>query len=378
MRSEIRSLTGLRGLAACWVMVGHYMGELPMSPLLHTLISHMYVAVDLFMILSGFVLAMTYEARFAAPFSASVYAQFLQHRLARLWPLYALVTLGCLLLMEAGIGDNCSTRTPLAIALNFLMMQAWWWPDDSISGTGWTLSIEWGVNLLFPLFVMLLLHASKPRAMLVMAAALVVLITDALLQGQTAYAKPMPGGINWYYAPDSLIRCTVEFMLGIYLWRLRVRAEAMRFLGRDATQALLLGLMAICTAFPALDLLFVGLAGALVVGCSYQESRLSGWFGAALPRWLGAISFSVYLLHLMVLPLRAVVEGWWTGIAPVDFFFISSPTEAMMCIAIVLGLSTLSYRGIERPMQRWLRGLDPARIAIRWRSPPVCRPSDPG
>ena len=333
------------------------MGDLPMSPLPHTLISHMYVAVDLFMILSGFVLAMTYESRFATPFNATVYAQFLQHRIARLWPLYALVTLCCLLLMTAGIGDNCSTRTPLAIALNFLMMQAWWWPDDSISGTGWTLSIEWGVNLLFPLFVVLLLHSSRLRAALVIGAALGLLIVDALMHGQTAYAKAIPGGIDWYYVPDSLIRCTVEFMLGITLWRLRSRVEAMRFLGQDGSQALLLALMAITIAVPALDLVFVGLAGLLVMGFSYRTSRIAGWFGAPLLRWLGTISFSVYLLHLMVLPLRAVVEGWWTGIAPVDFFFVTSPTEAMICMAIVLGISTLSYHHIERPAQRWIRRL---------------------
>ena len=356
MRSEIRPLTGLRGLAACWVMVGHYMGGLPTAPLTHTIISHMYVAVDLFMILSGFVLAMTYGPQFEPPFSPKVYLRFLKHRLARLYPLYALVTAGCLIMMEMGIGDNCSTRTLPAVVLNFLMMQAWWWPDDSISGTGWTLSIEWGVNLLLPFFVFLLLQPSRLRENISIGTAILGLIVTALTNGQTDGARPAIGAMDWYYAPDSLIRCTVEFMLGIYLWRLRDRVSGCAFLGRTPVLAALLVLMAISTVFAELDLLFVGLSGLLVLGFSFEQSRLAAWFGSSIPNWLGRISFSVYLLHLAILPLRALVVGRLTGVAPTDFYFVSSVPQALICMAVVLAVSTMSHKWLERPAQRWIRG----------------------
>jgi len=112
MRSEIKSLTGLRGIAACWVMIGHYFGRFPGNAMVHTVVSHMYVAVDLFMILSGFVLAMTYEDRFSPAITAREYIRFVQARVARLFPLYALVTAICLLMMEFDVGLNMCRPQP--------------------------------------------------------------------------------------------------------------------------------------------------------------------------------------------------------------------------------------------------------------------------
>lgn len=352
MRSEIKSLTGLRGLAACWVMAGHYLGESSGLPVVRTVISHMYVAVDLFMILSGFVLAMTYEDRFKPGITAAVYVQFVHHRLARLFPLYALVTAVCLVMMRFGIGDNCSDQTLPGIVANFLMVQAWWWPDDSISGTGWSLSIEWGANLLFPMFVMAVLHASPRRAALVAAAAALCLVLLAVVQGQTTETDMVTGAINWYRVPNSLIRCITEFMIGMYCWRIRLHA---RWLGHSAALLPVLGGILVCTLVPALDVLFVLLCCCLVIGFSFQRSAVAAAFGSALPRWLGMISFSIYLWHLPLLPVRAVLVAWITGGPIGDQYQVPSAGQAIVCMILVLGLSTLSFYYIEKPMQRLLR-----------------------
>lgn len=361
MRSEIKSLTGLRGIAACWVMIGHYFGRFSGGGMLHTVVTHMYVAVDLFMILSGFVLAMTYQQRFSV-ITLQEYGRFLWQRLARLFPLYALVVAGCLLMMEFGIGLNMCDLSPLGIALNFLMMQAWYWPDDSLTGTGWSLSIEWGANLLFPLFVLVLLRASPRRAAVVAMAAVLALGWQALAGGQGGDGQPFTGAIDWYYVPDSLVRCLTEFMLGIYCWRLRARALS---LGRTPVLLAASGGIVVCSAFPMFDVVFVLLCCCLVIGLSYQQSWLVHLFGSAIPRWLGQISFSIYLLHLPLLPIRGLLIEWLTGRHIVDAYQVETPTEGVLCAVAVLLLATLSFHGFERPMQRWMRGAftRPARLS---------------
>lgn len=76
--------------------------------------------------------------------------------------------------------------------------------------------------------------------------------------------------------------------------------------------------------------------------------RIGSLFDAALLKWIGVLSFSLYLVHLPIIhylreALRGrfprVYEGW----NPVSFAFVA------LCIGTALALSTLTYRFIERP-----------------------------
>ena len=333
-------------------MIGHYFGEQPGPELFHAISGHMYLAVDFFMLLSGFVLALTYEGRFSPHITLPAYGRFLWNRIARLFPLYLVVTSFCLIMMSLGIGDNCSTRTLPAIILNYVMAQSWWWPDDSISGTGWSLSIEWGLNLLFPLFVVALLHARLRWAMLIAGAGVVALALQAVFDGQISSDQTMLGAIDWYYAPQSLLRCASEFGLGVLLWRVRPH---LAWLSGNRVQIMLLAAMLPGLLMPQLDVMFVLLAGLLMVGCSFEISGVARWLGGRVPHWLGAISFSIYLLHLPILPLRALLAGWITDVPVVDYYVIDSLPQGLACMAVVLALSTLSFHHLERPAQRWLK-----------------------
>ena len=122
MRSEIRSLTGLRGLAALWVMTGHYIRDAPADLTVRFVINHMYIAVDLFMVLSGFVLAMSYDADFRVPLNAQRMWRFVLLRIARIYPVYGLSCIACVLLVVTGIGVwGPPDISPMAVALNLAM-----------------------------------------------------------------------------------------------------------------------------------------------------------------------------------------------------------------------------------------------------------------
>ena len=89
---EIRALTGLRIVAAVWVVLHHFEGVVTQAfgeylrPL-HPLMATGWLGVDLFFLLSGFVLTHSYLHRMGATFSLRGSACFLWARIARVWPL---------------------------------------------------------------------------------------------------------------------------------------------------------------------------------------------------------------------------------------------------------------------------------------------------
>ena len=91
-RGEIRSLTGIRGVAALFVVMYHRFDGLQMLDPVTRLIHHGYIAVDLFFILSGFVMALTYANSFQHGWTASAYGVFLTKRLGRVYPVYIVLT----------------------------------------------------------------------------------------------------------------------------------------------------------------------------------------------------------------------------------------------------------------------------------------------
>ncbi len=91
---EIRSLTGLRGLAALYIAFYHsleiknYHG----NSLRQVFINHGPISVDLFFILSGFVMALSSKKMFEGKFSKAAFLLFMKKRFARIYPLYFTVT----------------------------------------------------------------------------------------------------------------------------------------------------------------------------------------------------------------------------------------------------------------------------------------------
>ncbi|MBV8095232.1 MAG: acyltransferase [Acetobacteraceae bacterium] len=348
----MRSLTGIRGLAACWVMSGHYFCHPPSNTTVCVFVGHSYVAVDLFLILSGFVLAATYEARFdGKPFAADRVATFLRQRVARIYPLYAVVTLVSGLMAFKGIhlwGDpQVSTGMLLA---NLLMVQSWGLSSASVVAAGWSVSTEWAANLLFPLFIATLAWRIRHSA-LVAGIAFLALARIAFIDGNAGAGASAFGALNWYLFPLSLVRCLSEFALGVFCWQLRAQAEWVACLGRTPVLlALLLG-AAVLTLATSLDIVLVLLGCCIIIGFSFERSWLAGLCGSAVPRWLGTISFSIYLLHMPFLPLRAALRDVsWSGVPLPD------DVANWILMATVIAASALSFHFLERPAQARLRG----------------------
>src|SRR5690348_15459747 len=90
--SQISPLTSVRGLAAWWVAIYHFREYLPLPPesWILAVIARGFYAVDLFFILSGFVVQLNYSHLFVVPTKRSFH-EFAIARFARVYPLHLFV-----------------------------------------------------------------------------------------------------------------------------------------------------------------------------------------------------------------------------------------------------------------------------------------------
>ncbi|WP_131197026.1 acyltransferase family protein, partial [Lichenihabitans psoromatis] len=157
MKAEIKALTGLRGFAAMAVVIYHFsVGVWPLK----TFFDHCYLAVDLFFVLSGFIIASTSGEVFTTSLSGREYGKFVAKRLGRIYPLYLVTTLVAIA-MVALIGDRWQIE-PVSLISNLLMIQGWG-IAESFDSPGWSISVEMAAYILFPP-LMLFLHKARPAA----------------------------------------------------------------------------------------------------------------------------------------------------------------------------------------------------------------------
>lgn len=351
MAREVRPLTGLRGLAACAVMAKHCLVVPPSAVLAGIMIDHGYIAVDLFLMLSGFVLAMTYEASFAATTGIQPFRRFVVHRVARIYPLFLATTLLCFLLLKAGLLDfGDATVSWPALAANLAMVQSWGWPDNSLNAPAWSISTEWAANLFFPCFVIIFLRLSRRMSLASAGAAVLIVAGCALIPDHRPHA-PIQGSLNIVAFPRGLSRCAAEFGLGVFCWRLRAETQIADRLGRTPVLAAVLAALLLLMPFEQLDLLEVPVLAALILGLSAERSPIAAAFGSPVLRALGLISYSIYLIHVPLFPLRALL------LAPLQALRLPFAGALASCLLMLLtiGAAALTYRFLERPAQDWIR-----------------------
>ena len=124
-----------------------------------------------------------------------------------------------------------------------------------------------------------------------------------------------------------------------------VRApQAARALGAIVGFAVVVYCMATFTTltpFPGVNVLPVVL-GTLLVIAGHEAGIVSRGLSTRVPRWFGRVSYSLYLWHWPVFVLAAALTA--TGTLSVK--------QSLLCIAVSVLLSWLSYRVVEQPPQR--------------------------
>ncbi|MBE0593619.1 MAG: acyltransferase, partial [Gemmatimonadales bacterium] len=220
---DLRILTPLRGIAALWVVVYHYGHQyLPALQPAQSgqLVEKGYLAVDLFFMLSGFVLTHVYHRDFVR-FDPGRYREFLAARIARLYPLHLLVLLAFVAtailgrMLDFALNGRFETlplegaHSVLALLANLLMLQGLAAGELSWNYPAWSISVEFFAYLLFPLALGPIWRAGRRR---------IVLIGLVLAAGVLGFAWFARGDFNQWDGPLALARCLPEFLLGALLY----------------------------------------------------------------------------------------------------------------------------------------------------------------
>lgn len=343
------ALTGLRGVAALWV-VGYH---LHLSGDAGALLRQGWMGVDIFFILSGFVLAYVYAEAFPR-WRLAGHGRFLRLRIARVFPLHLAVmaVLGGLTLLTGP--DAGQSVSDFVIAL--LLMQNWGLTAPLIWNVpAWSLSAEWAAYLGFPAFIWLTQAPRAPRQ--AAACALLALGVFAVWAMQRGYGSADING------PDGLVRMACEFAAGALLFRATALA-GYRLPGVALPAAAALCALAMLGGrFSFLALPAFGLLVLLASDDATAVARLLGWRPVVV---LGEISYSLYLVHWTLLVLFSqfgqVLPGW--SVAPV---LVQDALQLGVCLAV----SAVTYRLIERPARAFGRRL--AGPALRACSVPVAK-----
>lgn len=199
------ALDGLRGVAALGVLLLHV-------PPLDRVVAHGYLAVDLFFMMSGFVVAFAYEHRLKTGWSLG---DFMRARIVRLWPLYLLGTaIGAAVFATAIDGPAMGAAFTLMVAAAVLLLPLPLGSEVQIfnlNRPAWSLFFEMVANLLYGAFVSKLGLRTLAILSALGAGAVIATFTLAGTGSLGHHGDSMPGGAA---------RILFAFPLGVLFHRL--------------------------------------------------------------------------------------------------------------------------------------------------------------
>lgn len=306
MKKEIRSLTGLRGAAAVLVMIYHFLGADPFfAAVTPAIVANGYMGVDVFFVLSGFVISLSYSGSFAPGLTLPRYANFIVKRLARIYPLYIFMLMVFFVKYEMNLGGHWVPyfKLPDFVAC-LLLIQAWGFGFTTVAGIAWSLSTEFGAYLVFP-FLTRIVNRARPLAAAMLGAACLGAIALVAFSG-LGVVGPMD-----VVATDSvlpLVRCIAGFGLGMVCYRLYAERVLAGVLSSSwAVVGLLLALI-VGASLGAHDLALFVLIPPLVLALAYESSACRALFANRWAYHLGEVSYSLYLVHTLFLPVEQRME----------------------------------------------------------------------
>jgi peptidoglycan/LPS O-acetylase OafA/YrhL len=337
-RQQIDGLTGLRGVAACWVMLMHFREVTPTQiwqfPVLDSVIANGAYGVDVFFVLSGFVISYAYEDWFSRRLQWSSVCRFLAYRFARIYPVH-LVTFAVMNLLFVaraltsgthGLPDRYDTLT----VLSSLTLTHDWIPGvQTPNMPAWSVSAEWFAYILFPALCLVLVR-SRWLIPLYAAAGLGL-----------AFFQPFGN-----YGPAHVLS---GFLVGMAAYQIWVGVDQISL--ARVTGPLIVVAIAFWASNPeppmAVGLvLFATLLVAAANPADYL-GRLLSWRASV---YLGEISYSLYMVHW---PVRVMVRYGLDGAGLLPR--IPPPGLVFLYVVATVVLAVASYHYVEIPGRAALR-----------------------
>lgn len=350
----IKSLEGIRGIAALIVALYH----LEVGADHFSIIRNGYLFVDLFFVLSGFVM----YASYASSLSTTVdFRAFLIRRIGRLMPLLIFSTLffvfvaNVIVLAKRAVLSYGSTSIlhspeqadfliPAAseVIATLTLTHGMGVFDRLILNTpSWSISVEFYAYVLFAALCLLLVAKKRIAAFailsvigLVISIWASVMIHDCLVQKgclSLTYDFAFPRAVHSFFM-GALVACFSHAM-----------SRSFESLQLPAC-GMLVVLLSVVDAYPIVSFAFPLAFAILILSICHDEGRVASILKPRFFQMLGQRSYSIYLMHMPLLLLFSnLVKRVDSGVLLIGVL--------LLYVAVVVTVSGWTYRFIEDPLR---------------------------
>jgi peptidoglycan/LPS O-acetylase OafA/YrhL len=374
----LSNLTPLRGIAALLTVLFHV--DLVLSSFggglldgkTSSVLSRMYLMVDFFFILSGFIMCYVYAKNFEGPVKAPDFKKFTIARFARVYPLHLftllLTTLFLFLLHQWG-----ASVTPILDAENsgysfvtnlFLLhsmnLHKWF----TFNHASWSISTEWWMYMLFPFLVSPFMKLSRSGRAVIFTLCILgylvigyILVPLVTIPDSISFLKIHSFSLNVAYQ-FGFFRCMFGFVIGMLVYFGYKADWGKLFFSSGYTFLVLISGLAICMHFAVPDVFTVLFFPGIILAAAYGNQHLNTTLASKPLQRLGDWSFSIYLIHQPFLYEGATLLGnpGKTGITLPKMSLLNSWLMCLLFVVFILFVSYLTYRFIEVPARNFING----------------------
>lgn len=369
---KIEALTGIRFLAAAMIVIGHAHQTFGSANLATTFA--LSQGVSIFFILSGFILAYNYPSLN----SKKDVFKFLIARIARLYPLHIATAILLVLLIPPRVGGYLplDRNLPLYVLSNITLTQSWIPIRNltlSLNGVSWSISTEFFFYLMFPLLIYKWEKNWSAKLIITMSLLVIFISLGNILKLSDNDFSQGLILFNIVYV-NPLVRL-FEFTVGIATFHLYKNLnpviQSLNYL--NATFIEVLSIFLVLSSMWVTPIIAYSPAFTNAFGLATRRWFISsGSFGffalfifiIALQRGfishllksnpmilLGEISFSLYLVHTILLQFYNYHN-----------FKLPKPYGYLIFWIVALGVSYVLYIGVEKPCRRWIKNLGQKRF----------------
>lgn len=347
-KEEIKSLTGLRFLAAFYVFVFHIHIRWPISenPYIAGFFSQGAIGMSLFFILSGFILAYNYvDVDFKKP---GEFKSYIVNRFARIYPVYILTLIMTFQFLDFSLNLKGVFFGLMMILISIVVLQAWYpqlfgfW---NFGGT-WSISVE---IFLYSLLPFILKISKRLDFFKVISISLIIFIVSLVPGLMQKLSNPIPFAV--YYATP--IYRLPEFVIGVLILSIKPKKFKISWIFFYGALFFYIYYIskfhAVMPDYIGHNFITIPFISLIIYYCSNQRSLFSTVLESKLFYFLGKISYSFYLMQIVVIlyaiKMKNELSNYFNGNIEIMFFLF----------ALTLLMSTLSFKFIENPFRNKLR-----------------------
>jgi len=372
----LSNLTALRGIAALLTVLFHidlvlssFGGHL-LDGKISSILSRMYLMVDFFFILSGFILCYVYAKNFEDPVTRQSFRKFTIARFARVYPLHLfslLLTMIFLFLLHqwgAKVTPILDAENSLysfitnLFLLHSMNLHQWF----TFTHASWSISTEWWMYMLFPFLVGPIMKLSKAGRHVIFALCIVgylvigfLLVPLVTVPDAISFLKDSHFSLNVAYQ-FGFFRCMFGFIIGMMVYFGYKEDWNKKILSSGYTFLVLISGLALCLHFAVLDVLTVLFFPCILLSAAYGNQNLNSILESKPLQKLGEWSFSIYLIHQPFLYQGAALMSNpdKTGIPIPKMDMLISWSTCLVFVVFILFISYLTYRFIEVPARNFI------------------------